>query len=62
VTAQPVAAEEAEIEADKAAKKAAKKVKGATVASPAAALPADDDLVAVLKRIADSLEKIANKT
>ena len=62
VTAQTVAAEEAEIEADKAAKKTAKKVKGATVASPAAALPADDDLVAVLKRIADSLERIANKT
>ena len=62
VTAQTVAAEEAEIEADKAAKKAAKKVKGATAAPPAAALPVDDDLVAVLKRIADSLERIANKT
>ncbi len=58
VTAQTVAAEEAEIEADKAAKKAAKKVKGST----SAAVPADDDLVAVLKRIADSLERIANKT
>jgi hypothetical protein len=58
VTAQTVAAEEAEIEADKAAKKAATKVKGST----SAALPADDDLVAVLKRIADALDRIANKT
>lgn len=71
VTAQTVAAQEAEIEAEKVAKKAAKKVKGSTTATTApVAMPhpghfvgePSDALVLVLTRIADLLEKIANKT
>lgn len=65
VTAQTVAAADAEIEAEKAAKKAAKKtVKGTsstTTTTTTAALPSDDGMLLVLTRIADALEKIANK-
>lgn len=58
VTAQTVAAADAEIEAEKATKKLAKK---AAVKGSAPALPSDDGMLLVLTRIADALEKIANK-
>jgi hypothetical protein len=59
ITAQTVAAQDAEIEAEKAAKKAAKKPKG--IVGATAPLPEGDAMLAVLTRIADSLEKIAGK-
>jgi hypothetical protein len=58
ITAQTAAAAEAEIEAEKAAKKTTKK---AAVKGGAPVLPSDDGMLAVLTRIADALEKIANK-
>jgi hypothetical protein len=61
ITAQTVAAQDAEIEAEKAAKKAAKKPKGIVGATATSPLPEGDAMLAVLTRIADSLEKIAGK-
>lgn len=64
VTAQTVAAQDQEVEAAKAAEKEAKKAKKAakgTVATTPPALANDDDMLAVLTRIANALERIANK-
>lgn len=65
VTAQTVAAEEAKIEAEKAAAKATKAkktVKGtAAPIEVAAVLSPEGDMLAVLQRIANALERIANK-
>lgn len=65
VTAQTISAQDAEIEAEKATKKMLgelpKAKKGKGTVSATTTLPSDDGMLVVLTRIADALERIANK-